>query len=334
MLNSSNGDAPLLSGFDLAVSIVVALSLPLEEASTSSDQHPTTEQLSDLYTGEGWEFVDLDEQPGQSHLLLDEEEEGGEGKPLSEEELHGIPRIREALQTHTWPDLIRKNDRAVKNRSSANDAFEEISNQDGNSSSEAELERALALLQVDLGSMNERGEAEPTKQDEELAEAFLKRVLASQAAQPLRDQSLNSPSRSLAQMQAELRAFLDEEPSDNKEAWTVDGAVTPSSTAPAFDDDFSDFVQGPQRTFPEIGSATDPSLLLPDAVDSEVDLDDLALMEALERDQKLDAPGSIDFESTLSAVMAQAERLRSIKDPQKRREEAARIALTLTGEQP
>lgn len=347
MLNSLNGEMSLLSGFDLAVSIVVALSSPLEEATSSSGQPPTMEQLSDLYTGEGWEFVDLDEHFSGSMSSSSTHEEDEEDGRIDDEESHGIPRIREALQTHTWPDLVRKNDRSTRMQSSANYTYEEESALDQGTSRDKEndMERALALLQIDLGSLDGAIEAEPTRQDEELAEAFLKKILASQASSLAQDEAVALPSRSLASMQAELEKFLESEDmqwppivhqpdaSQDKEAWSTGQAATSSSAAAAFDDDFSDFVRGSEVTVTEKGMS---SPLLSDAFDMELDLDDIALIEALEREQSgFTAPrNGISFESTLSAVMAQAERVRSINDRQKRREEAARIALTLTGEQP
>lgn len=332
----------LLSGFDLAVSIVVALSSPLE-AISSPVQHATMEQLSDLYTGEGWEFIDLDEEDAESIAGSDRDEQ--EGNRPGQEELHGIARIREALQTHIWPDLIQKNGSKVKRMHSSTNEVKGEALSISQAQGKDEIERTMAMLQMDLKKLDTASEAKPTKQDEELAEAFFRRIMASQAAASSSSRDAEQGPHTLASMQADLEQFLESEDTEwpvavtsqsnadqDEEAWSIDDLPTATlSTAPAFDDDFSDFVQGPGSLGNHIGAAFHLPI---HELDTELELDDIALMEAFEREGSGGTRNGISFESTLSAVMAQAERVQSIRDRQKRREEAARIALTLVGEQP
>lgn len=340
MLNWNNGDTSILSGFDLAVSIVVALPSPLDEDTTASSPPPTMEQLSSLYTGKGWEFVDLDQGAALSENSLDDE--GGEAASLNDEELHGVARIREALQTHTWPNLIRRDDRIARAQGRA--AFKDDAMK---ISSEESLQQNLSSLPLKLDTLGIAATgAEPSKQDEELAEAFLKRIQASQnILESPREASGLSP-KLLASLQQELKKFLEDEDREwpvssqsrakegvDDEAWPTPKVET--KTKAAFDDDFTEFVKGAdtliEGEFPNEDAIE--SNFFPD--DATNNLDDAILMDILDKEMANgNSAGPLDknydFESTLSAVMAQAERVRSITDHDKRREEAARIALSIS----
>ena len=96
--------------------------------------------------------------------------------------------------------------------------------------------------------------------------------------------------------------------SSTAEAWPKSGAAEQGGTD-AFDDDFSDFVSGQAQHEGEDGQLYSSHGQASSAMST--------------------APGGpgIEFEATLSAVQAQAERVRSIADPEKRREKAAEVAL-------
>jgi len=345
----------------LAISLVVALPLPLDINSTSVENKgsiPSSEDLSNLYSGEGWEFIDLEDRNDLDEAIDYDGEETDMDKDDDDDDdegTQGIDRIREALETHTWPSLIRKDDRIARLGGSHVAMHDPSSsyNLEAATLDNEEAERALAALRLNLASVDDSSTAEPTKHDEELAQAFLKNILSSQltdkATEPIPEKEESKPARSLDSMKEELERFLESQdtawPLSSKnqaqavevdeETWQLDHDIKLSDNKAAFDDDFSDFVAGPtQGTSDKLESPLDsPS-------DEEMNFnlnDDIALIKALEGEQVIGSSGSrnpLNFESTLSVLMAQAERIRSIADHEKRREEAARVALALVREQP
>lgn len=342
-------DDQLLSGFDLAISLVVALPSPLHDASAPSSLAHTarSDEVEEIYAGEGWEYVDLT----KVESFLDEGESdaddiGDNQHGEDDDEKHGIERIREALMTHTWPNLQRKGDRKRAGVRSGT-----VSLQD---ETEDSLTHTLNKLRLDLDAIDDAGAAEPTQKDEELARAFLARIEAAQSAglgqdDPLRDAT--EPLRSRADMQSALESFLESEdthwpaaagkPGANggltqsqEEGWPAREPSANGTDQVAFEDDFADFVQADPSSegMPTGGSA---DLLGHNEFDEQEpsfvgDADDAMLLRTLaQRPPGGGEDVQIDFESTLQAVLAQAERVRAIPDHEQRREEAARVALAL-----
>ncbi|UZJ55164.1 hypothetical protein CBS101457_004484 [Exobasidium rhododendri] len=360
MLNVVKAEKAILSGFDLAISLVVAFPSPLEITSISAAPATSGEELSMLYAREGWEFIDLE---GKDDVHDDDDDDDDEYSSVEggddREGTRGIDRIREALETHTWPGLIRKNERLAtfvgQDENHSLDASPSSKNDDESALEDRIAAQALRSLRLDVASIDVANNAEPTQHDEELAQAFLKSILAVEAGHKPQESSESTAEvgstlqRSLQSMQEELEVFLESQDSDwpgpshhaqqerdiDEDAWKTDQEVRLDvDSEGAFEDDFTDFVAGPDgsETFQHQGFQ--PNSLLDDEVDP--GLDDFALLKALEGDehgQHFKEGGStdpfIDFEATLSVVMAQAERVRSIKDHEKRRDEAARIALSL-----
>ncbi|KAE8211377.1 hypothetical protein CF327_g4881 [Tilletia walkeri] len=98
--------------FDLEVSLVINVGAPLSpEAATASSrpQSHVTEDLTELYAEQGWEYIDL------MALEEDDDEDSNEGRLESvqagEAEVTGIDRVRQALFANTWPNLRRNDER-------------------------------------------------------------------------------------------------------------------------------------------------------------------------------------------------------------------------------
>lgn len=349
-------DKAALSGFDLGISLVVAMPSSLEVASKHDGVSASTEQLVEVYAAGGWEYIDLEAQM-DSFADLDEGSSGEEGISQGEEgEKRGTERIREALETHAWPGLIRKNDGQMRGP-----VGEVASTKYNITPSNDDIEGAMAAIDInDYRASEDYPSAEPTEQDEALAKAFLKSILESQLAasssqaDEIREEK---PMRSLQEMQQELEAFLESEdshwpvensapPSQNEaksnSAWPEPEAGSSVVNMKAFDDDFSDFVSG--GGYKDVRVATSGTVNEEGDIfgeDADLDLDDIALMKALDSEavkQRFPLAGedtiNANFESTLSVIVAQAERVRSIKDVEKRRQEAARIALAMVQGQP
>ena len=130
--------------------------------------------------------------------------------------------------------------------------------------------------------------------------------------------------------------------SKKDEAWTVsDTRGTFFGQNEAFDDDFTEFVRADATQSMNGTGINGLDPLDEDDLDFIGDADDAFLLRALSEQQKgrientkqshetSSAGLNIDFESTLQAVLAQAERVRAIPDHDRRREEAAKVALAL-----
>jgi hypothetical protein len=333
-----------VSGFDLAISLVIALPMPLEDDGmvvnlTGLEQKA---QVEDMYAGEGWEYVDLAGFETQLETMTDDEEAGGAGLLVDEDEKVGVERVREALMMHTWPGLSRNTDRSRRLQHVGQEDVEPLS--------------GLANLRREIDSIDRDSFAQPTAKDEELARAFLAQIHAAQA-EGLCTADLG---KSEVEMNVALQRFLEEEDSqwpgqlneemqgarnDDEAAWqtsrTVDPGEKMKDAGTAFEDDFTDFVGAGSTQFAnDSGSSPDKGPWNGPA-DEEIDFlgdeDDALLLRAfkersVERKPTTDGTDSnlhLDFESTLHAVMAHAERVRAIPDHEQRREEAARVALAL-----
>lgn len=360
-MNNEKDDIPLLSGFDLAISLIVALPSPLNDASgpTTFTGISHSAEVEELYAGEGWEYVDLAKIVSDDYNSLlvadDRDEETDSLSEHGDDEKQGIERLREALMTHAWPGLERKQDRKHTNTSIQSDGLLALK-----SDTDDNLTKTLESLRLDLDAIDDAGMTQPTEKDEELARLFMARIQAAQEAgiggnvQQNGANSTQTGGRSVADMQTALEDFLESnEPglfsgqsrqntSRNDEAWAVHGKQTGSSSQQeAFDDDFTEFVQA-DATQSVIGTGTNTL----DSLDEDDlgfigDADDAFLLRALSEQEKsrggntgqshmADSAGlNIDFESTLQAVLAQAERVRAITDHDRRREEAAKVALAL-----
>ncbi|PWN33469.1 uncharacterized protein FA14DRAFT_161302 [Meira miltonrushii] len=360
-LNSEKDDIPLLSGFDLAISLIVALPSPLNDASgpTSFTGISHSAEVEDLYAGEGWEYVDLAKIVSDDYdnmLAADEGDE--ETSSLSEhedDEKHGIERLREALMTHAWPGLERKQDRKHATTSIQPGGLPALNGETGD-----HLSKTLESLRLDLDAIDEAGMTQPTEKDEELARLFMARIQAAQEAgigSSVQQNGANptlAGDRSIADMQTALEDFLESnEPglfstqsrqnsSHIDEAWAVNGTqANSSSQQEAFDDDFTEFVQADATHSANCVGTNALDSLDEDDLGFIGDADDAFLLRALSEQEKsrggnngqshaADSAGlNIDFESTLQAVLAQAERVRAIPDHDRRREEAAKVALAL-----
>ncbi|MCO5585262.1 hypothetical protein L7F22_039195 [Adiantum nelumboides] len=148
-------------------------------------------------------------------------------------------------------------------------------------------------------------------------------------------------------MQTALEEFLESNEPDlfssqskqtnsrSDEAWAVNDAQdNPSSKQEAFDDDFTDFVQADSTQSMNGMGTTALDSLDEDDLGFIGDADDAFLLRALSEQEKSRRVNNgqgfnIDFESTLQAVLAQAERVRAIPNHDQRREEAAKVALAL-----
>lgn len=286
------------------------------------------EELEDLYSSEGWEFIDLGRDLTGS--MSDEEDTGEE----NEEEEQGIARIREALMAYTWPGLKRRNDRLERR---AHSELQQITKEDEG--------LVMSELRLQLDRIDVASASIPTQEDEKLAKAFLAQINAEERREEGTEQDTAQ-----AKMRENLERFLEKEdaswpraqrhvdvspPLNNDGAWP-DGEQKsrhyPHETE--FDDDFSDFVGGQAGNGPDgyPNELTD----LEDPLDDFMDDDDKLLSQALaarqdsnSNDERLGDDLQVNFEATLSAILAQAERVRSITDHEKRREEAAKVALSL-----
>lgn len=235
-------------GFDLAVSVAVALPAPKHEPQSMQLEirqradEASQEELLELYADQGWEYVNLgidfedtDSESGKEEEEDDDEEEEDEeekekGGPARNShrgsgagaEAQGLERVREALEANMWPNLERKTDGARRKR---NDAAAERSqtvrtgSDEDSGDEDAQLEAMLRKLDLDLPTpsaslqkdskdateassrpleglqsldrdptlMHGRaadssinailGDAEPTKEDEELARKFLAQIV-------------------------------------------------------------------------------------------------------------------------------------------------------------
>ncbi|EPQ30854.1 uncharacterized protein PFL1_01751 [Pseudozyma flocculosa PF-1] len=110
-----------ISGFGLGVSLVVGLPTPRPldvdadagQASTSGPKDrglaASRDDLVELYATDGWEYVDLGvDGTGSDSFSDDGTDSGSDGEEGQEAE--GIERVREALMTHPWPGLMRKDE--------------------------------------------------------------------------------------------------------------------------------------------------------------------------------------------------------------------------------
>lgn len=354
-LCSEKDGLPLLSGFDLAISLIVALPSPLDDATrpTSFTDISYSSGIEELYAGQGWEYVDLARMVSEkvdTMLLSEQEEEGSISfSDDVEDEKQGIERLREALMTHAWPGLERKQDRKQKGASLTLDNY-----------TDDHLTKTLESLRLDLDAIDEAGKTEPTEKDEQLAKLFMARILSAQQAGLGQDGQTNGRTNArigdsnVADMQIALEEFLESNDpglfstqsrqihSEADEAWIVnDAKAHVSDQKEAFEDDFTEFVQADVTN-----STNDAGFNGLDSLDEDElgfigDEDDAFLLRALseqERSQRVTGTHShntnsagpqIDFESTLQAVLAQAERVRAIPDHNLRREEAAKVALAL-----
>ncbi|CAD6935297.1 unnamed protein product [Tilletia controversa] len=104
--------------FDLEVSLAINVGAPLSaEVSASSTPRPlpgASEDLSELYAEQGWEYIDLMAIEEEAHDE-DDDDEDGQGRLQSvqagEAEVTGIDRVRQALFANTWPNLRRNDER-------------------------------------------------------------------------------------------------------------------------------------------------------------------------------------------------------------------------------
>ena len=147
------------------------------------------------------------------------------------------------------------------------------------------------------------------------------------------------------------------DPNDDERAWTVrpskgttygtissvqpnQSSTSTSDSATAFEDDFSDFVSAPQSST----SADFPSSSEDFPTRSEILATHASIFGPLsaskfkskaarsDKNEDGDSQGTsaeegLEFGQAMMAIQAHAERVRSIQDPEKRRKEAARVAL-------
>lgn len=271
--NASGEDSTLLSGFDLAVSLVVALPPPVQAMAGDESLPMSTKfegpSLESLYAGEGWEFIDLAKEETESPNVIADQGEEDEPDFRESKEEEGVDRIREALMTHTWPGLIRQTSRVRRQTLGAPAQQFESERQSAGKETvpeDADTAEALASLRLQMNSTDAAAEAnEPTQRDKELAEAFLAQIRAAESKQssqseasvaPIRSDPFAASSQDNANMQEALEKFLENEDASwpqPRENVTSSTAVWPQANgtaqrddAPsahdAFEDDFSDFI--------------------------------------------------------------------------------------------
>ncbi|PWN98919.1 hypothetical protein FA09DRAFT_258973 [Tilletiopsis washingtonensis] len=268
---------------------------------SASDAHA----LQALYLEHGWEYLDL----GAALEVDAEADEDGEDED-GETEDDGLPRAREALQTHMWPNMQRKEDerrvyQPEESRSERTTSFkafsaaqeaEDSDKDDAAENESAEIERRAEafLASLPLPSSDHATSVDAaTDKDEELARAFLAQLELSSLA--------NAAGSDMSARELEL--FLQQsDPHWPSESGAPNGAST--SATGRFDDDFSDFVSA--------GGLASGSAGFDDA-----DLD------------HLQEPGELrDFTAALAEMQREAARIRALPDPELRHREAERVALT------
>jgi hypothetical protein len=296
--------ARLLSADELSVALVLGLPSALGASgptTSASDAHA----LQALYLEHGWEYLDL----GAALEVDAEADEDGEDED-GETEDDGLPRAREALQTHMWPNMQRKEDerrvlQAEETRSERTTRFkpfsaaQEADDSDTDDAAEdesAEIERRAEAFLASLplpGSDHATSVDAATDKDEELARAFLAQLELSSLA--------NAAGSDMSARELEL--FLQQsDPHWPSESAAANGAST-SASSDRFDDDFSDFVSAGGLASGSAGS-------------EDADLD------------HLQEPGELrDFTAALAEMQREAARIRALPDPELRHREAERVAL-------
>lgn len=322
------------AGFDAEISIVAGISTfssissqaltGLEDSShptTAKVSKPSTVDLVTLYADAGWEYIAIDDDDDDDDYDSDSDDDEGL-------EQGGIDRIREALQNYMWNGLQRKeDDRAAAvstiSREACMSATEftslgfsnESEQQDRPGSEEAESTLPSVTLANETESMpnpldvSQGRHASPGDLDEQLANLFLSR----------RDNATDL---------SDLEAFLEsEDPSWPAVATSLshDDATKRESD---FENNFDDFlpfqsaVSGANRDVPDEDD---------DAFPDETQI--ASMQSTLFGSDGMDSrkqEEAHDLGAQLHQLQWHAQRVRNIPDPDKRRKEAALIALAFS----
>lgn len=336
-------ESRVAAGFDADISIVagvpllasdsqMVIALDDEKPSQREGQREERAKTSDLvavYADAGWEYISIDDADEEESLGGSDSEEGDR-----EDDKDGIERIREALMNHMWQGLVRKDYQT--NRASTRDVgssepapgawgqgFSEAIGASHGENDDDEDDPRDGLAEIGRTSDKELGgplsalpsatPAEATKLDEQLAALFL---------------SSSNPSNL-----TDLEAFLEsEDPS-----WPAP-TVPPPAGSNQFEDDFDDFLpfqSGPAATSTTSASADDVDL---------PDMDEISEMQGRlfgsNAASRLEAgvlgmgsgggEAGQDLAGQLQQLQWHAERVRSIEDPEKKRKEAALVALAFS----
>ncbi|ETS62618.1 hypothetical protein PaG_03258 [Moesziomyces aphidis] len=335
-------ESKVSSGFDADISIVVGVSLlssshpqlvqnlddePRHASATlrrASNEIAKTSDLVAVYADAGWEFIAIDEADADGSDAQSSRGHGSDGED-SEEGGDGIERIREALMNHMWNGLVRKQEATSALRGSlpegshssvasaplssigfSEDATAWRDNQHDLLEQAPRLDSAVEAASREESSQEGRlpslgvgTHAETSELDEQLANLFL---------------SSSRPSDL-----AELEAFLaSEDPS-----WpTASSSSAPVPAAPAFDDDFDDFLP-----FQSAGSSDAWTAFEGADLPSEREV---ANMQNVLFGSQTGSADEGDLVSQLNQLQYHAQRVRGIDDPDQRRKQAALVALAFS----